>query len=389
MARLLIMMWQAAAALLALISLGLTVWHWLGALRFPLHSRIQSPESLPPVSILKPVKGSDQHTEECLRSWITQDYPAPVQILFAADSEEDAVCPIIRKLIAGLGPDRARLIICREELVLHPKVSKLMHLEPCIEHEAVVISDADVKVPPDFLRQAIALLENHDVGLVNSFYRLANPDSLPLRMAALHINADFWGQVLQSNSLTPQDFSLGAVMVTRKSEINGIGGFEALGSYLADDYQLGHKIAALGKKIALTRIVVECWSGPMNWSSLWKYQLRQARTIRSCQPLPYFFSILNNATLWPLLWLIISPAPTTVLFLGGALLFRMASAAQNERRLTGSWGHLPYVWLIPLKDLFHVILWAGAFLGNKVHWRGNVLRIGSGGKLKPGQDHGS
>ena len=50
----------------------------------------------------------------------------------------------------------------------------------------------------------------------------------------------------------------------------------------------------------------------MNWAQVWKHQLRWARTIRVCQPLPYFFSVLANATVWPLLWLLLKPSLTVM-----------------------------------------------------------------------------
>src|SRR6185369_5879846 len=117
------------------------------------------------------------------------------------------------------------------------------------------------------------------------------------------INADFWSQVLQSRSLKPIDFALGAVMALRRQALNKIGGFAALSDCLADDYQLGHRIARCGYDIGLCPVVVECWSEPMGWKAVWKHQTRWARTIRVCQPVPYFFSMLSNPTLWPLLWL--------------------------------------------------------------------------------------
>ena len=125
-----------------------------------------------------------------------------------------------------------------------------------------------------------------------------------MRCEAIAINADFWSQVLQAASLKPLDFALGAVMLTRRKLLAEIGGFTVLANCLADDYQLGHRIAQNGHRIALCPVVVECWHPPMNWYGVWKHQLRWARTIRVCQPVPYFFSILSNATLWPLLWLI-------------------------------------------------------------------------------------
>ena len=185
----------------------------------------------------------------------------------------------------------------------------------------ILVSDADVRVPPDFLANIVAPLRDEswadsplpadgahgvtrpNVGLVNCFYRLANPSTTAMRWEAVAINADFWSQVLQSQSLKPLDFALGAAMLVRREALAEIGGFQSLADCLADDYQLGHRIAKNGHRIALCPVVAECWDAPMNWRDVWKHQLRWARTIRVCQPLPYFFSILSNATLWPLLWL--------------------------------------------------------------------------------------
>src|SRR5206468_10989025 len=80
----------------------------------------------------------------------------------------------------------------------------------------------------------------------------------------------------------------------------------ALVDFLADDYQLGNLIARQGGRIVLSPMVVECRESPKTWLEVWRHQLRWVRTIRACQPLPYFFSILSNGTLWPLLWLIAS-----------------------------------------------------------------------------------
>ena len=114
--------------------------------------------------------------------------------------------------------------------------------------------------------------------------------------------------MLHTRSLKPLDFALGAVMATRRPLLAEIGGFSALADCLADDYQLGHRLARRGHQIALSPVVVECWSAPMGWAAVWKHQLRWARTIRVCQPMPYFFSLLSNATLWPVLWLAAQPA---------------------------------------------------------------------------------
>ena len=387
---------------LAGLSFLLMLWQWLAARRFPLHQRLADSLFTPAVTLLKPIKGCDAHTESCLRSWFTQDYAGEIQILFAVAAANDPACAVVEKLIREFPQRDAHLLICPERLGTNAKVSKLAQIESQVKHEIIVISDADVKVPADLLAHAVAPLRDEKVGLVNCFYRLANPTTLAMRWEAVAINADFWSQVLQSQSLKPLDFALGAVMATRRKQLAEIGGFRALADCLADDYQLGHRIAKRGHRIELCPVVVECWDSPMNWGAVWRHQLRWARTIRVCQPLPYFFSILANATLWPTLWLLFTGPWLTIVWsrtssgikvsladyslsaAAGAvfILARVLCAFDFQHKMTQSWRHLDSLWLVPLKDLLQALTWLAAFGGNRIEWRGEHYRLRPDGTLQ-------
>jgi ceramide glucosyltransferase len=250
------------------------------------------------------------------------------------------------------------------------------------KHDVIIVSDGDVRVPRDFLRNAIAPLTDPEVGLVNCFYRIANPMNAAMRWEALAVNGDFWSQVLQGKDLAPLDFALGAVMITRREQLAGIGGFEALADHLADDFQLGNRIVRkTGKQIALCPVVVDCLSAPMDWSEAWAHQLRWARTIRVSKPLPYAASILSNATFWPMLWAIVQPCKASLLTLAAGLALRIISAQALQARLGAVRGQLWYFWLAPVKDLLQFALWASAFFGNDVVWRGQRFRVQSDGRL--------
>lgn len=368
---------------LAVLSLALNLWQWLAARRFPLHRCISPLPQAQPVSLLKPLKGADTTTEPCLRSWFQQDYPAPVQILFGADSADDPACAIVHRLMAEFPRSDARLVICQSAIGANGKVAKLVELERLATHEVLVVSDADVRVEPGFLSQVTAPLTDPRTGLVNCFYALANPSTPAMRWEAVAINADFWSQVLQSRDLKPLDFALGAVIATRRRQLSGIGGFQALVNCLADDYQLGHRIAHSGFNIVLCHRIAECWSGPMTWSDVWKHQLRWARTIRVCQPVPYFFSILSNPSFWPLLWAVGKPSALPAAFGILCLVVRTLTAAQLQARLTrkpmaGFLSPLPI-----LKDLLQVGIWSLALVGNHVEWRGARMRVLRDGTLVP------
>ena len=429
---------------LASLSLGLLLWQWLVARRFPLHRRSadlrfgsnlpngSSAFQLSGVTLLKPLKGADENMEMCLRSWLTQNYAGPVQTLFGVATADDPAVAVVRKLLAEFPQADAQLVVCPEQLGANAKVAKLIQLERLVKHEFICVSDADVRVPADFLAEAVISLAQgspKDLGrtkiespgqnlcppqifgcrdgaagntaLVNCFYRLANPTTLAMQCEAVAINADFWSQVLQSCALKPMDFSLGAAMVTRRAELAGIGGFEAIKDCLADDYQMGNRIAKRGGRIEICPVVVECWDAPMGWAAMWKHQLRWARTIRVCQPGPYFFSILSNPTFWAVLWAAVSFNGPALIFLGVALVVRWVVTADLQRRLAGEQFKIqnskfkmecppPHVggygngfWLAPVKDILQVAVWALAFAGNTIEWRGRRMKLRRDGTLVP------
>ncbi len=368
-------------AIFAALSLLLTLWQWVVAWRFPLHHRVDDQRFTPEVTLLKPLKGLDTNTIECLSSWLKQNYPGQIQVLFGVASSEDPVCPTVHQLIEENPRCDAQLVVCGESLGANAKVSTLIQLMRLAQHEVVVVSDADVLAPADLLVNLVSPLQETETGLVNCFYRLAHPSTMAMRWEALAINADFWSQVLQGRSLQPLDFALGAVMATRRAQLAKIGGFEALADYLADDYQLGNRIARTGGQIVLCPVVVDCISAPMNWREAWAHQLRWARTIRVCKPLAYAFSILGNATLWPLLWAAAYPTKWSVVGLALCLFVRVVTAYTLQNRLSPAGGQGRFWWLAPVKDLLQFALWLCAFFGNHIVWRGRRFHLLRNGRL--------
>jgi len=368
---------------LTALSALLVLWQWIASRSFPLHQRAPVPNSPSPITLLKPLKGFDAETESCLTSWFRQEQTGPIQLLFGVADPNDPVCPLVRRLISQHPNIPAELRVCPNRIGANGKISTLAQLQPHITGDIVVVSDADVWAPSDYLAQTIDLLRDQTIGLVNSFYQLTARGSLAARWEAIAVNADFWSQVLQSRSIRPIDFALGAVMSFRRTDLEQIGGFAALADFLADDFQLGKKIFAQGKAIALGSIVVQCRTAPLGWSGVWAHQLRWARTIRVCQPIPYFFSILSNATLWPLLWFVTHPTQSVLAGSSALLVVRALTALDQQCRLCQrslAWSDTPFVWL---KDILQAILWALAFAGRTVTWRGQRYRVKANGHLLP------
>ena len=386
---------------LAVLSQVLLLWQWRVARRFEFQRSAElrfgafgetaatapnRSSALHGITLLKPLNGADEHTAMCLRSWLAQNYSAPVQVLFGVASEDDPACDVVRRVLAEFPQCDAQLVICRESLGANPKVSTLIQLKRLAKHELLCVSDADVCAPADWLTGSATLLEQSGACIVNSFYRLANPVSLAMRCEAVAVNADFWSQVLMARSLKPMDFALGAAMLMRRGDVSRIGGFAVIADYLADDFQLGRRLAKNGGRIEISPQVVSCWDAPTGWAGVWRHQVRWARTIRACQPLPYFFSVLSNATFWPLLWAVAATDWRTLLFLVVALVARGLVTLDLQRRLAGKVEGRKqkaetFFWLAPVKDLLQMAVWFAAFTGNTVAWRGRRMRVKRDGTL--------
>ena len=377
---------------LAILSLLLGLWQWVAGRRFPLHQAQSSHGKATSVTIFKPLKGLDPHTRDCLRSWFELDYPGQIQILFGVASAEDPVCGLVEELIAEHPNRPARLVICGGVVGANAKVSTLSQLERHAQHALWVISDADVRAPRSLLQSLVSELVDDRVGLVNCFYRMQNPSTIAMHWQSTGINGDFWAQVLQARDLGVLDFGLGATMATWRAQMEAIGGFRELADFVADDFQLGQRIVGQGKTIRLGKAVVECWEPSNDWHRVWRQQLRWARTIRVCRPIPYFFSILANGSLWSLMWLLVSLLAVSFPMYESwriaalpmaCLAVRVAACLSNQRRLTGAAIPLRWGWFVPVADVLHAIVWVLSFLGNRIEWRGREYRLLRGGRLVP------
>lgn len=378
---------------LAALSAGINLWQWFAAGQFPLHKRLDGPEHHPGLTLLKPLKGADEETFNCLESWIAQDFKGPVQILFGVADPNDPVCEIVRELQKLYSRHQIELVVCQPILGANAKVSTLTHLQKKAEHDIWIVSDADVFAPEDLLTDLGNHFREDTTALVNCFYQLLPPLTFGMLWEAVAVNADFWSQVCQSNSMKPMNFALGAVMAVRRESVEDIGGFESLLNQLADDYQLGKRIFALnhrgipkgvmhrtlpGHKILLSGIPVECREDPKPFGAVWSHQLRWARTIRVCQPGPYFLSILSNVTLFALL-AAVAGAPA-ILWLS-CLAIRVLTAGHNIFRITRKTGRVIEALFAPVKDLLALGIWVCSFTGNTVSWRGEAFRVKRGGEL--------
>jgi ceramide glucosyltransferase len=340
----------------------------------------------PGITVFKPVKGLDRDTRACLESFLHQDYPS-YQVLFGVADPGDPVLPLLDELRQEASPGRVEVILCPEVLGHNPKVSILRQLEPRARYEFLVVADGDVRVGPDFLGRMAAALGVPGVGLISCPYRAGRAETLGASLEALTISADFIPSVAVAHYVEGIRFALGAAMGLTRTALSRLGGFAALGDYLADDYQLGWQIHQAGFTVGLLPYVVETVDPRLGFGDYLAHQLRWTRTYRVCRPLGYFAYGITHALIFSLaLWLASGLASWALGLTAATLALRFGLAWFSEIVCLRGNLALPAFVLLPLKDLLSFGLWLFSFLGNEVVWKGRRFHLTREGRLTPVQE---
>jgi len=336
-------------------------------------------ETLSPVSILKPLKGVDPEIWESFCSHAEQQYPE-FEIIFGVSDPADPAREIVKKLQAKYPACPIKLIVCDRILGTNVKVSTLAQMVPQARYDVLLVNDSDIRVEHDYLQQVAAPLNDPEIGLVTCLYRGMAANTFGSRLEALGISADFVPGVLSAKFLEKGlHFGLGSTLVFRRKDLTSTGGFEAILGYLADDYELGRRIAALGKRIELSATTVATFLPPYTLGEFWRHQLRWSRTIRDARRWGYLGLLFTFGFPWALATLVASGGAAWAwalfaLTVGARLLvgFGTSLAVLQDRQFTRN------IFLLPLRDLIAPIVWAAGLVGNRIHWRGDdfVLKEG-------------
>jgi ceramide glucosyltransferase len=331
----------------------------------------------PAVSVLKPVRGLDRASYENFASFCRQDY-GDYEIVFAVADEDDPAIEIIQRLIADFPRRSIRLLIGAPNLGPSSKVNKLCRLVSEARHDILVISDSDIRVAPDYLRSVVAPFRDSRVGAVTCLYAGITNGTIASELEALGLATDFAAGVLTAWQLQGIRFALGATMATTRQRLREIGGFEALVTYCADDYQLGRRIAECGYVIELPAHVVESECAVQTLREYLRHQLRWAITIRQSRPWGYVGLLLTHGQLWAAAAVAAVPtAVVAVCYAGAYVSLRLLMAWSVARwglgrRVLQKW------WLLPVRDALGFGVWCAALFRNRIQWRGREFALNKG-----------
>jgi ceramide glucosyltransferase len=331
------------------------------------------------VSILKPLRGTDPEMYQSFRSHCLQDYPE-YEIIFGVSDANDPAIQLVERLKTEFTQHAIRLLVCRENLGANTKVSNLAQMAREACHAYIIVNDSDIRVEPDYLRRVLAPLADCEVGLVTCLYRGIASATLGSRLESLGISTDFAAGVLVAQNLENGiRFGLGSTLAFRRSDLQAIGGFEALVDYLADDYQIGSRIAALGRKVKLSDVVVETFLPRYTLSDFVAHQLRWARTIRDSRFRGYVGLGVTFGLPWAALALIFARgAGWAWALLACTAAMRIAVAVVVGKSVLQDRHVIRSLAMIPLRDLFAMWVWIASFAGHNIVWRGDRFTLENG-----------
>lgn len=338
----------------------------------------------PPVSLFKPLHGAEPDLEAHLATFFEQDYPE-YEILFGARVASDPGLQAARRVAALYPHIPVKYVLTGEPWQINAKVCTLELMERAATYDIFVISDSDVRVAPDYLREVIAPFAEPKTGAVTCLYRGVAESGLWAKLEAAGMSVEMTAGVVAADLMEGMKFALGPTMAVRRSCVREIGGFGALGAYCADDFVLGNAIAANGHTVVLSTHVIDHVVLNSDFADSQKHQIRWMKSTRFSRPQGHFGTSLSFSVPFGILACL-----TAVLLhhreLGAGLLaysvlaraalaFLVGWAVVRERKL------LRTVLLFPLRDLLGFIYWAASYGSREIVWRNQVYRLEEGGLM--------
>jgi ceramide glucosyltransferase len=331
----------------------------------------------PPVSLLKPLHGSEPDLSTHLQSFFEQDYPN-FEIIFCARSDQDPGLDIARQVAARYPAIPSRFLSSGSAPYANAKVWSLERMQIAAQHKFLVVSDSDVSVTPSYLRTVMAPFANEQVGLVTCLYRGVGGNFWS-NLEAVGMSFEMSSGVLVAEMLEGMKFALGPTMVVRRNCLNEVGGFRALGPYHADDFKLGNLIAANGHQVVLSTHIIDHHVLNHSLHSSVLHQIRWMKSTRFSRPKGHFGTALTFSMPYGLLAAGVAVAFHRPMLGGLLLLWSWASRVAlgllvgglvvDEPSLTRS------ALLYPLRDLLGFCYWAASYASNRVRWRGQVYNL--------------
>ncbi len=341
--------------------------------------------ALPLVSVLKPLHGAEPRLEENLETLFLQNYPA-FEIIFGCRNADDPAVAVVERLRARYPQVAAHVVLSGDPQWPSAKVWSLDKMIASSAADYLVISDSDVSVRPDFLRNVIPPLLQPENGLVTCLYEGVPAPDLWSRLEALGMSVEMTSGVITADMLEGMQFALGPVMAVRRDALEKCGGIASTAEFYSDDFVLGNRVYAAGYRVVLSHYRVGHVLCTQSFRNTFATQVRWMQSTRYSRPKGHLGTGLTFAVPFGVLGFIAAalighPAIGTAL-LAWSLLNRIVQCTAIGYGVIGDRRALRFCWLYPVRDLFGFIFWVASYCGgSSFRWRGELYHFTPGGRI--------
>jgi ceramide glucosyltransferase len=322
--------------------------------------------------------------EANLESFFRQDYPC-YEIIFGCRQESDPALDVVQTVRRRYPHVPAKIVLSGEPDRPNAKVCSLERMAEVAGSDYLVISDSDVRVTPQYLREVTQPLGQPEIGMVSCLYRGVPSGGLWSRLEALGMSVEMTAGVVVADMLEGLKFALGPTMAIRRDVLEQIGGFHVLADYCADDFVLGQRVFEAGKQVVLSHYVVDHVTVHQRCLASLQHQVRWMKSTRFSRPKGHIGTGLTFAMPFGLLGLLAGIVMGNPLL--GLALFLYAALNRMMEAMLAGWGMvrdplaLRFFWLYPVRDLLGFFLWCASFFNTSIVWRGERYQLQLGGKM--------
>jgi len=335
------------------------------------------PNIIPPVSILKPVRGVDREAYENFASMCRLDYPE-YEIIFGVGEADDLAIPLVARLQREFPERSIRLITGIEQLGASRKTNSLCRLVKEAKYDLLVINDSDVRVEKDYLKDVVWGFSDPKVGVVTALFRSRSKsgDGFAQRLDAIGIPTESAASMLLERKFSEIDFAYGWTMAITKARLAEIGGFEAMVNLHSDDFTVGNEVAKRGYRVELMRRPVWLVFPNEKLSEFLKHELRWCVQLKNLRPAGYLGMFMTFGLAWSLLVAMFVPSWKIV----GTYFLAYLALRLTMAWVVGVWGLrdpavIRDLWLVPVRDAVNLGLYVASFFSNITEWRGLRYRV--------------
>jgi len=336
----------------------------------------------PRVTIFKPLAGCDDDLEDNLESFARIDYPSFEILLGVADGSDPAFAAARR--FAARHPELdARVIVTDPDAATNPKVAQLIGLEGVATGEIYVISDSNVRVPPSYLWSLVAELDGEGVGMATSVFAGSGERTLGAALENLQICASSMPGLVAMNTVSRRTLTVGKSMAVRRRDLTRLGGFLAVGGFLAEDYMLGRRFLDAGFTVRTSLDVVDNRNVRCTVARTLERHTRWAKMRRSLFPSGFALEPVLTPVVVASFGVLVAPSKTTVAALAIVGLAQTVCALLAVRLVRG---HGLAWWYAPLeiaRSYVTLFCWLRAWGSRRIAWRGHPFELGPGSTIVP------